>query len=94
MKTDVWLSIEWSSFLIHDQFINSLEREVISDSKIWFVPNLFLRRLTANGKVFVLADCLHLMDWGKTGVSGNKPLWGKTAPEHRELGSAFSSLNL
>lgn len=56
-------------------------------------PSRSLKRLTANGKVIVLADCLHLVDWGGTGASGKKLPWGKTAPGNRELGSTASSVN-
>lgn len=50
------LSIKRRSFLIFDQFFNSLCN-----------PHSF-KWLTVNGKVIALADCLHLVDWGGTGL--------------------------
>lgn len=41
------LSIKWGSFLIYDQFIDSIAREVIIEiPKIRLVPGLSVRRLT------------------------------------------------
>lgn len=56
-----------------------------SDSEIRFVSDSSqsLKRITANGKVMGLADCLHLVDWGGTDFSFNKQSWGKSASGHR-----------
>ncbi len=99
VKTDVWLSwasrgVSFTDFWSIYQL--NIRRSDKSDSKITFVSgsSRSLKRLTANGEVIVLADCLHLVDWGGTGASGKKLPWGKTAPGHRELGSTTSSANL
>lgn len=54
------LSVKWSPLLISDHFTNSVTRDVISDSKTRFVQDLTL---------ILLADCLHLVGRGVTGVS-------------------------
>ena len=72
------LNVKWTSFLVHQQFINLMK----SDCNL---SGLCQKRLDTNGKVLLLADCLHLVDWGGNGTSGNKLPSG-----HRELGSAFS----
>lgn len=96
VKTDVWQNWALSGIFsdLWSVFQLNIQRSGKSDSEIRLVPGLSLMRLTANGKVLVLADCLHLVDWGGTSTSGNKLPWGKIAPWHRELGSAFSSVNL
>lgn len=68
------LSMKRSSFPDSDQFINSISRESIK------VTPKSVRRLTASGKVIVLADCLHLVDWCGTGALGNTSTLGSNFP--------------
>lgn len=90
VKTDIWL--RWASrgvffFFLPDfrsVYLLNSQRNDKSNSKIRFVPGPSMMRLTANDQVLVLADCLHLVEWGGTGASGNKLPWGTTAPEHRD----------
>lgn len=78
VRTDVWLNWIGSRFL--SWFINGS----ICNIRHKF-PNQ--RRLSTNGKVLVLADCLHLVDWGGTGASGNMLLWSAPPLDNKHLNS-------
>lgn len=74
VKTDVWHQVDFSSAVSSLHQFSALRCDE-SDSKLRFVPGLtFLWRLT----LVIMADCLHRVGWGGTGVLVNQLHTGVT----------------